>query len=57
MKEFKVRRVLRDAEFEITVKNPDGRESGVRSIVVDGSPVEGTTITAKQGKHVVEVIM
>jgi cellobiose phosphorylase len=57
LKEYKVKRVLRDAEFEITVKNPEGKQSGVKSIVLDGSAIEGTTITATPGKHVVEVIM
>jgi len=57
LKEYKVKRVLRDAEFEITVKNPESKQSGVKSIVLDGSAIEGTTITATPGKHVVEVIM
>jgi len=57
LKQYTVHRVLRDAEFEITVKNPDGKQSGVKSIVLDGSAVEGTTISATPGKHVVEVIM
>ena len=57
LKEYTVHRVLRDAEFDITVKNPDGKESGVKSIVLDGSPVEGCVITATPGKHTVEVIM
>ena len=41
----------------ITVKNPNGKQSGVSSIVLDGSPVEGTTIKATPGRHTVEVIM
>ena len=57
LKEYKVRRVLRDASFDITIKNPDGRQSGVRSIVLDGSAIDGTIITATPGHHVVEVTM
>ena len=52
-----MKRILRDAEFEITVKNPDGKQSGVSKIVLDGSAIEGTTIPATAGKHVVEVVM
>ena len=55
--EYTVHRVLRDAEFDITVKNPEGRESGVSRIMLDGAPVEGNIIKATPGKHVVEVIM
>jgi cellobiose phosphorylase len=49
--------VLRDAEFDITVKNPEGKEAGVSKIVLDGTTIEGNVITATPGKHVVEVIM
>jgi len=56
--EYKVHRVLRDAEFEIMVKNPDGKESGVTSITLDGKTVErDRAIPATPGKHTVEVIM
>ena len=41
----------------IRYKNPDGRQSGVRHIVLDGSPVEGCVIKATPGKHTVEVVM
>ncbi len=58
LKEYRVHRVLRDAEFEITVKNPDGKQSGVTSVTLDGKTVErGRAIKATPGKHVVEVIM
>jgi len=40
-KRFKAERVFRGARFLIDVGNPDGVETGVRSIVVDGRPVEG----------------
>jgi cellobiose phosphorylase len=57
LKEYHVHRVLRDAEFDITVKNPDARQSGVRSILLDGETVEGTIIKATPGRHTVEVVM
>ena len=57
MKEYHVCRVLRDAEFDITVKNPDGKQTGVSSIVVDGTPIDGHVIKAVPGHHTVEVIM
>ena len=67
LKEYHVHRVLRDAEFDITVLNPDGRESGVRQIVVDGSlqseaaepgaVVKDCIVKATPGKHIVKVIM
>ena len=49
--------MLRNAEFDITVKNPDGKESGITRIVLDGAPVEGNIIKATPGKHTVEVVM
>ena len=57
LKEYHVHRVLRDAEFDITVKNPEGKQSGISRMVLDGSPVEGNIINATPGHHVVEVIM
>ena len=49
--------MLRDAEFDITVKNADGRESGVRQLIVDGQSVKGNIVKATPGCHTVEVIM
>ena len=57
MKEFTVRRQLRDAEFTITVRNPQGKQQGVASITVDGQPIEGNVVKATPGKHTVEVLM
>ena len=57
LKEYTVHRVLRDAEFDITIKNPDGKQSGVSRILLDGKTIENNIITATPGKHVVEVIM
>ena len=57
LKEYSVKRILRDAEFDITVENPNGRESGVSQVILDGSPIEGNIIKATPGHHVVKVIM
>ena len=57
LQEYTVHRVLRDAEFDITVKNPNGRQSGITSITVDGIPVEGNVIASTPGRHIVVVNM
>ena len=57
LKEYKVKRILRDAEFDITVRNPYGKQSGVSCIKVDGQTIEGNIVTATPGQHTVEVII
>ena len=57
LKKYTVHRVLRDATFDITVRNPHGRQSGVTSVILDGKAIEHPTIPATPGHHVVEVIM
>ena len=57
LKEYTVHRVLRDATFDITVKNPDGKQSGVSKVILDGKAVEHQPIAATPGHHVVEVTM
>jgi cellobiose phosphorylase len=42
--EFEVRREFRGATYEIHVENPDGVESGVAEVVVDGEAVDGNTV-------------
>ena len=56
-KEYSVSRRFRDAEYAITVKNPNGCQTGLRSLTVDGQLVEGTVIPYTAGKHNVEVLM
>lgn len=56
-REFSVERKFRGGTYNITVKNPDGMEKGVRSITVDGMPLNGNVIPAQPGCHTVEVIM
>ena len=57
LKEYEVKRVLRDTIFHISVKNPKGVEKGVSQIIVDGQPIEGSLVKATPGTHQVEVIM
>ena len=54
-KKYKVRRKFRDAVYNIHVANPNGKEKGVKRIVVDGQPVEGTVVPYTAGEHTVEV--
>lgn len=41
-KEFTVRRRYRGCDVTVTVSNPDGRQKGVSSVSVDGTPVDMT---------------
>ena len=55
--EYTVRRRFRNAEYTITVKNPDGRQTGITSMTVDGQPVSGNVIPYSEGSHTVVVVM
>lgn len=57
MKGYSVRRIIRDAIFNISVTNPEGKQKGVTSITVDGKPIKGNIIKATPGEHTVEVVM
>jgi hypothetical protein len=46
-----------DGEYEIVVKNPDGVNKGVKSILVDGQLLKNNIVPATSGHHKVEVIM
>jgi cellobiose phosphorylase len=39
------------------VKNPEGREKGVKQITVDGKAIAGTIVPCLEGKHEVVVEM
>ena len=54
--DYTVNRKFREADYEITI-HPNGQQKGVKSIVLDGKPVDGTVIPYAPGKHVVEVTM
>lgn len=57
LKEYSVKRILRGAEYNITIKNPQGVQKGVKSITVDGKAISGNIVSHAEGKHNVEVIM
>ena len=57
LKEYSVKRILRGAEYNITIKNPRGVQKGVKSITVDGKAISGNIVSHAEGKHNVEVIM
>ena len=56
-REYEVTRKFRGGEYHIVVKNPDGKEKGVKKITVDGKTIEGTVIPCAEGKHEVVVEM
>jgi len=43
-KGYTVSRRFRGADYVITVKNPDGVQSGVKTLLVNGEPISGTLI-------------
>ena len=54
--DFEMTREYRGVKYHITVKNPDSVEKGVKSIVVDGQTLEGTTVIPyESGKTDVDV--
>ena len=56
-KEYTVTRRFRGAEYEITIKNPDGVCKGVREMLLDGQPVEGNVVPHTPGTHKVLVTL
>ena len=56
-KEYTVHRRFRGGEYNITVKNPDGKQKGVKSITVDGEHINGNVVPASPGHHEVVVEM
>ena len=56
-KSLNITRKFRGAEYEIRISNPDGVCRGIRSITVDGKPVDGNIVAHTPGKHLVEVTM
>ncbi len=57
MKEYRVRRVLRDTVFDIRVHNPHGGQKGVKTVTVDGNPIDGTVVACTGGHHTIVVEM
>ncbi|MFA9370236.1 MAG: GH36-type glycosyl hydrolase domain-containing protein [Labilibaculum antarcticum] len=57
-KEYTVTRQFRNATYEINIQNPMGKNKGVKSIVIDGEPIEGNIIPLiKSGTQKVTVII
>ena len=56
-KEFIMVRTWRGAKYNITVKNPDGVEKGVKKILVDSNPVDKLPILPEGNECSVEVTM
>ena len=58
VKEYKVNRRFRGTMYHITVKNENGRQKGVKQVVIDGKPIEEKIIPVSKKKDVnVEIIM
>jgi len=55
-RDYTVNRKFRDAEYTINI-HPNGAQKGVKSVMHDGSLVEGNIIPYASGKHTVEVTM
>jgi len=56
---FTMQRVFRGAKVSIEVKNPAGANSGLKSLTVDGKPVQGEIVPAeliKDGSKIVAVL-
>ena len=55
---MKATRQFRGASYDITVKNPNHVCKGVKSMTVDGKPVDGNVIPVMNGgEHTVEVVL
>jgi N,N'-diacetylchitobiose phosphorylase len=48
-KEFEVQRIWRGATYRIKVKNPEGVEKGVKSIILNGKSIPGAIPVQKEG--------
>jgi cellobiose phosphorylase len=58
-KEYSVKRTFRNAVYNISVKNPEGKNSGIKSIRVDGAPISGNILPdfSDSRAHEVEVVI
>ena len=43
-KHYEIRRKFRDAEYDIVINNPDGVSRGVKSLLLNGKPVDGNLV-------------
>ncbi len=57
-KEISVRRKFRGDTYLITVKNPDGKQSGASKVTVDGKPSDAQVkIFGDGAEHIIEIVM
>jgi N,N'-diacetylchitobiose phosphorylase len=55
---FEAVRIWRGAAYNITVKNPDGVEKGVKKVLLNGTEINSGVLCQKAGSvNFVEVIM
>ncbi|MUP37202.1 GH36-type glycosyl hydrolase domain-containing protein [Labilibaculum euxinus] len=55
-KEYTITRQFRGVSYEVKILNPDGKNKGVKSMEIDGAPVNGNMIPIlKSGAHKVTV--
>ena len=55
--DFELTRQFREGSYNIKVVNPDNVEKGIKSITVDGKPVEGCVIPYVKGKETYDVVV
>ncbi|MDO4283918.1 MAG: glycosyl transferase [Eubacteriales bacterium] len=53
--DFEISRSFREGVYHISVSNPENVEKGIRSITVDGAPIEGNVIPYVPGKKEYDV--
>jgi len=57
-KEISYRRKFRGDTYLVTVKNPDGKQSGATKVTVDGKPADKQVKLFGDGKeHIIEIVM
>ncbi len=60
-KEYRVRRLYRGCELDVTVENPDAVQHGVKKVLLDGKQIEGNIISPDmikgKNKAAVNVVM
>ena len=54
-KEYTMEKVFRGKKLNVTVKNPDGNQHGVKSVTVNGEKINGIQINADILKEVNEI--
>jgi cellobiose phosphorylase len=56
-KKVSIRRSFHGASYRVTVNNPDGRQTGVKSITMDGKPVKGSLLPVVAAGVLHEVVV